>query len=61
MNKENTKKSQLHKLCCYDYRIFIIAIEIKLLRGQRISGIHTKTAQKIFVGVGKKTQNSWKS
>ena len=54
MNKENTKKPQLHKLCCYDYRIFIIAIQIKLHRGQVISRIHMKTTQKIFVGVGKK-------
>ena len=54
MNKENTKKPQLYKLCCHDYRILIIAIQIKLQRGQLISRIHTKTAQKIVVGVGKK-------
>ena len=61
MNKENTKKPQLYKLCCHDYRILIITIQIKLHRGQRILRIHTKTAQKIVVGVGeKKNQNSWK-
>ena len=55
------KKPQLYKLCCHDYRILIIAIQIKLQRGQLISRIHTKTAQKIVVGVGeKKNQNSWK-
>ena len=54
MNKENTKKPQLYKLCCHDYRILIIAIQIKLQRGQLISRIHTKTSQKIVVGVGEK-------
>ena len=54
MNKENTKKPQLYKLCCHNYRILIIAIQIKLQRGQLISRIHTKTAQKIVVGVGEK-------
>ena len=60
MNKENTKKKkkkkapQLYKLCCHDYRILIIAIQIKLHRGQLISRIHTKTAPKMVVGVGKK-------
>ena len=50
------KKPQLYKLCCHDYRILIIATQIKPLRGQLISRIHTKTAQKIFVGVGKKNK-----
>ena len=50
----NTLFSQ--DLCCLDYRILIIAIQIKLHRGQLISRIHTKTTQKIFVGVGKKTK-----
>ena len=54
MNKENTKKPQLYKLCCHDYRILIITIQIKLQKGQLISRIYTKTAQKIFVGVGEK-------
>ena len=62
MNKENTKKKTSiiqTKLCCHDYRILIIAIQIKLQRVQLISRIHTKTAQKIVVGVGKKkNQNS---
>ena len=48
------KKPQLYKLCCHNYRILILAIQIKLHRGQLISRIHTKTAQKIFVGIGKK-------
>ena len=56
MNKEKKKKKapQLYKLCCHDYRILIIAIQIKLHRGQLISRIHTKTAPKMVVGVGKK-------